>query len=84
MIFEFVPQFTRTLKNLSAILDKAQAYSDAKKFDAANLLTAPLAPDQFAFTRQVQICCDTAKAFVGKLTGKTRRRSRIKRRRLPS
>ncbi|MGH8759580.1 MAG: DUF1993 family protein [Burkholderiales bacterium] len=27
------PRFVNTLKNLSAILDKAQAYADSKKID---------------------------------------------------
>jgi hypothetical protein len=58
------------LNNLSGLLDKAQQYSEAKKFDVANLLTARLAPDQFHFIRQVQMTCDTAKAYAAKLTGK--------------
>jgi len=70
MTYEFVPQFTKMLTNLSQILDKAQAYAEAKKFDASALLTARLFPDQFNFTRQVQITCDSAKAYVAKLTSK--------------
>ncbi len=70
MTYEFVPQFTKMLNNLSAMLDKAQAFADLKKCDAANLLTMRLAPDQFNFTRQVQIACDSAKAYVAKLTTK--------------
>lgn len=68
MAYESVPQFTKMLHNLSALLDKAQAYADQKKFDAANLLNARLAPDQFHFTRQVQIACDSAKYYVVRLT----------------
>jgi hypothetical protein len=70
MMYEFVPQFSRMLNNLSAILVKAQSFSEQKKFDVSNLLIARLAPDQFNFTWQVQTTCDTALAFVGKLTGK--------------
>jgi len=70
MIFEFLGQFTRNLNQLSAQLDKAVAYADHKKFDVKILLQARLAPDQFDFTRQVQMTCDTAKAFASKLTGK--------------
>lgn len=69
MTYEHVPQFCKMLRNLSAILDKAQAYADQKKFDSTNLLTARLAPDQFAFARQIQIACDTAKNFAAKMTG---------------
>jgi hypothetical protein len=64
-----VPQFSKMLDNLSAILHKAAAYADSKKFDVAVLLNSRLAPDQFALIRQVQICCDTAKLGVARLTG---------------
>ncbi len=70
MTYEFIPQFSKMLTNLSAMLDKAQAFADSKKFDAKNLLTDRLAPDQFDFTRQVQVTCDSAKAYAAKLTGK--------------
>lgn len=65
-----VPQFTKTLHNLNGFLDKAAAYADAKKFDVEVLLNTRLAPDQFAFVRQIQIVCDTAKFGVARLTGK--------------
>lgn len=70
MIYQHLAQFSRTLHNLSSQLDKAQAFADLRKFDAKNLLQDRLAPDQFDFTRQVQITCDTAKSFAEKLTGK--------------
>ncbi len=44
--------------------------AELKKFDMGVLLQARLAPDQFDFTRQVQILCDTAKLGVSRLTGK--------------
>lgn len=65
-----VQQFTKMLKNLDAILLKAQPYAEAKKFDVAVLLNSRLAPDQFNFIRQIQITCDTAKTCVAKLTNK--------------
>ncbi len=71
MSYEFVPQFSRMLNNLSGILNKAQGYAELKKFEVANLLTARLAPDQFNFTWQVQTTCDMAVAYASKLTGKT-------------
>jgi hypothetical protein len=63
------PRFTNTLKNLSAILDKAQAHAEAKKLDPAALMTARLFPDMFALTKQVQVACDTAKGAVARLAG---------------
>lgn len=65
-----VPQFSKMLKNFSAILDKAAAHADVKKFDFAVLLQSRLAPDQFNFTRQIQVMCDTAKMCVASLTNK--------------
>src|SRR3954462_5220657 len=63
------PRFANTLRNLSAILDKAEAHCAAKKIDAAALTTYRLYPDMFPFTRQVQIACDTAKGAVARLAG---------------
>jgi hypothetical protein len=65
-----VPQFSKMLHNLSQILDKANAFAEAKKIEPAVLLNARLAPDQFPLTRQIQIACDTAKLGVSRLTGK--------------
>ncbi len=64
-----VPSFVRTLGNLSAILDKAQAHVDAKKLDPAALTAYRLFPDMFPMTRQVQIACDAAKGGVARLAG---------------
>ena len=63
------PRFVNLLKNLSAILDKAQAHVDAKKLDPAVLTGYRLYPDMFAMTRQVQTACDTAKGAVARLAG---------------
>lgn len=65
------PQFIKTLKNLTAILDKSAAYADHKKFDIDVLLQSRLAPDQFNLIRQIQITCDTAKLGCARLAGKT-------------
>lgn len=65
-----VLQFQKVLHNMTLILDKAEAYADAKKFDSNVLFEARLAPDQFNFARQIQIMCDTAKKCVAQLTGK--------------
>ena len=63
------PRFANILRNLSAILDKAQAHAEAKKIDPAALTQARLYPDMFALVRQVQIACDTAKGAVARLAG---------------
>jgi hypothetical protein len=65
-----VPQFTKTLTNLEAWLNKAEAYAQAKKFEPAVLLGARLAPDQLPLIRQIQIACDSAKNGSARLTGK--------------
>ncbi len=71
MLYEMtVPPFIKTLKNLSAILDKGAHLAETKKFDVEVLLNSRLAPDQFPLTRQIQIACDTAKLGVARLTGK--------------
>jgi len=61
------PRFVNTLKNLSAMLDKAQAHCEAKKIDPLALTGARLYPDMFAFARQVQVACDTAKGAMARL-----------------
>ena len=65
-----VVQFTKMLKNLSAILEKAEGFAEAKKVDMSVLLNSRLAVDQFNLTRQIQIACDTAKLGVARLVGK--------------
>jgi hypothetical protein len=64
-----VPSANRMLGNLSTLLDKGAAFAEAKKFDAAVLLNARLAPDMFSLTRQVQIACDMVKGGAARLSG---------------
>src|SRR2546421_3279758 len=63
------PCFATILRNLSTLLDKAEAHCAAKKIEPAALTSARLFPDMFALTRQVQIACDTAKGAVARLAG---------------
>ena len=63
------PRFVNILKNLSAILDKAQAYVDAKKIDPTVLTGYRLYPDMLTMAHQVQIACDTAKGAAARLAG---------------
>jgi uncharacterized protein len=64
-----IPTFVHGLKNLSAILDKAEKYAQEKKIDPSVLITARLYPDMFALSRQVQIACDIVKGGVARLAG---------------
>jgi hypothetical protein len=64
-----VPVFVKTLGNLSAILGKAAAHAEQKKFDPAVLLAMRLAPDMFPLLRQVRIACDFAKGATARLAG---------------
>ena len=63
------PRFVNSLRNLSAILDKAQAHAEARKIDATTLTGSRLFPDMLPMARQVQIACDTAKGAVARLAG---------------
>ena len=62
-----VPSFVQMLNNLSAILDKAEAYAKNRKIDPEVLLNYRLAPDMLPFIRQVQIAADLAKGAVARL-----------------
>lgn len=64
-----VPRFANILRNLSAILEKAEAHCAAKKIEPAALTSYRLFPDMFPLTRQVQIASDTAKGAVARLAG---------------
>ena len=62
--------FAKTLRNLEQWMDKATAYAKARSFEVDVLAQARLAPDQFAFVRQVQAGCDQAKYAAAYLSGK--------------
>jgi hypothetical protein len=64
-----VPVLSKMLRNLDACIGKAIAYAEHRKFDPEILLQSRLAPDQFAFVRQVQATCDQAKFMAAKLSG---------------
>ena len=63
------PRFANALRNLSAILDKAQAHAEAKKLDPAVPGGLRLIADMLPLSRQVHIACDTAKGAVARLAG---------------
>ncbi len=62
---------TRVLRNLAAILDKAEQWIAERRIDPEAILQARLAPDMFTFTRQIQIATDNAKGAAARLTGQT-------------
>src|SRR5690349_6871132 len=64
-----VGRFIHMLKNLSTILEKAEAHCEARKIEPAAITAHRLFPDMFPFTRQVQIACDTAKGATARLAG---------------
>ncbi len=70
MYYLVIRQFARSLKNLDAVMAKAQAYADARKFDVNNYLSTRLFPDMLPFTAQIRIACDTAKAAAANLAAK--------------
>lgn len=63
------PRFINMLKNLSAILEKAQIHAQSRKIAPAVLLQSRLFPDMFPLIRQVQIATDHAKGAVARLAG---------------
>ncbi len=62
-------QFLPMLANLKVFIEKAEANAKARNFDVSVLMTARLAPDMFAFNRQVQLTCDFAKNSCARLAG---------------
>jgi hypothetical protein len=63
-----IPALLRGLDNLSAQIDKAVAMCAERNIAEKILVDARLSPDMFAFARQVQIACDTAKFCIGRLS----------------
>lgn len=64
-----VPVFLRMLNNLSAMLDKAAAYTAERKIDESVLLNWRLSPDMFPLLRQVLVAADFAKGTSARLAG---------------
>src|SRR5688572_10504815 len=69
MHFELIGQMKKTLGQVATWLDAAAAFATTKKFDPNLFLGFRLAPDQFAFARQIQTACDTAKLATARLVG---------------
>lgn len=63
-------QMKKHLRQLDKWLETAGEHAKAKSFDPNLYLGFRLSPDQFAFARQVQVACDTAKLAASRLAGK--------------
>lgn len=66
-----IPVLTRAIRNLGAVLRKAEAHATARKIDPAVFLAARLYPDMYPLVRQVQIATDVAKGCASRLAGTT-------------
>jgi hypothetical protein len=66
-----VPVFTRYLKNLDAILAKAEANATERKIKPEVLPAARLAPDMLPLSFQVQSATDRIKFTLARLSGQT-------------
>jgi hypothetical protein len=64
-----VPVSVHALKSLAAILAIGAAHAEAKKIEPPVLIQSRLFPDMFAFARQVQIACDSAKFGAARIAG---------------
>jgi hypothetical protein len=70
MYYETLCQMKKMLGQLDKWLEAAAAYAQSKSFDPNVFVGLRLAPDQFAFARQVQSACDAAKLAAARLAGK--------------
>lgn len=65
-----IPVFDRMLKNLLAIIEKAEANAVERKIKPEVLANARLAPDMYPLAFQVQSATDRSKFFVARVTGR--------------
>ena len=66
-----LPYLSRFLRALDRMLDKAAAFAEAKQAQSAisveaSIINGRLAPDMFAFARQIQIATDMAKGCAAR------------------
>ena len=64
-----VVPYRSILKNLSAVIAKAEAHCEGRKIDPSAFLSSRLYPDMLPFTAQVQIATDNVKGAAGRLAG---------------
>jgi hypothetical protein len=71
MYYETILQMKKMLGQLEKWLEAAAGFAQTKSFDPNVFVGLRLAPDQFAFARQVQTACDTVKLSASRLSGKS-------------
>ncbi|OAL39235.1 hypothetical protein AYO20_01553 [Fonsecaea nubica] len=59
----------RTLRNLSSLLKKGEAFADAKGIPHSEILEARIAPDMHMLPFQIQTCSNTAKFVAVRVAG---------------
>jgi len=69
MYLELLGQMKKLLGQLDGWLAATATHAATKKIDPNLFLGFRLAPDQFAFARQVQATCDTAKLAIARMAG---------------
>ena len=66
-----IPAYLHMLRNLEALLAKAEAHAKSAGSDPAAFLETRLAPDMHPLTRQIQMASDAAKGGAARLAGVT-------------
>lgn len=64
-----VPPFTRGLRALDGLLDKAVAHAGATGVDPDSYLSLRIIDDMNPFSKQVQTACDSPKLCLARLSG---------------
>jgi len=64
-----IPPMIHFLESLSRILEKAETQAKTEDREHSHFLEAKLAPDMYAFPRQIQIATDAAKGCAARLAG---------------
>jgi uncharacterized protein len=64
-----IPPIVRSLTNLITILEKGDAYAQAKKIDQLVLINSRLYPDMHPLSKQVQIASDITRRGAARLAG---------------
>jgi hypothetical protein len=66
-----IPVYAQMLRNLAALLDKAEAHATATGMPLSDLVAARLVPDMHSLIGQVQLASDAAKGGAARLAGIT-------------
>lgn len=68
-IHDLILSLQRALKNLDAIVTRAEAHATEHKINPDVLIQGRLRPDMLPFVAQIRIATDTAKGAAARLTG---------------